>query len=185
MVPMGATNAKDRDMFSDFETWEDHTLWPAIKQHFGEPVESSEDPSSAPVSLQVSFTTTRASDLRQDVKESLVLDARSLTSNQVGASGKRHLDIQLPSGTNYSAGDYLAVLPHNPKETVGRVMRRFHLAWDAHVSITSSHPTTLPTDVSLSVSEVLGSYVELNQVATKRVSSKQMDNLAMKTVFVY
>ncbi|KAK8015480.1 Bifunctional P-450:NADPH-P450 reductase [Apiospora marii] len=180
MVPMGSTNAKDRDMFSDFETWEDHTLWPAIKQQFGGPLESSEDPSSssaAPTSsLQVTFTTPRASDLRQDVQESLVLDARSLTRKTpetvgVGAgSGKRQLEIQLPSGTRYAAGDYLAVLPHNPKETVGRVMRRFRLAWDAHVSIAASaaHPTTLPTGVSLPVSEVLGSYVELNQVATKR-----------------
>ncbi|KAK8079221.1 Bifunctional P-450:NADPH-P450 reductase [Apiospora phragmitis] len=166
MVPMGTTNAKDRDMFSDFETWEDHTLWPAIKQHFGE----SESPeASAPAVLQVSFTTPRASALRQDVKESLVIDARSLTKNDGGgAGGKRHLEIQLPSGCTYSAGDYLAVLPHNPKETVGRVMRRFQLAWDAHISIESSHPTTLPTNVSLPVAEVLGSYVELNQVATKR-----------------
>ncbi|KAK8033991.1 Bifunctional P-450:NADPH-P450 reductase [Apiospora rasikravindrae] len=165
MVPMGTTNAKDRDMFSDFETWEDHTLWPAIKQRFGESA-SSEDTSPT---VQVSFTTPRASNLRQDVKESLIVDARSLTKkDDVAAGGKRHLEIQLPSGCTYSAGDYLAVLPHNPKETVGRVMRRFHLSWDAHISIESSHPTTLPTNVSLPVSEVLGSYVELNQVATKR-----------------
>ncbi|KAK8065181.1 Bifunctional P-450:NADPH-P450 reductase [Apiospora hydei] len=166
MVPMGTTNAKDRDMFSDFETWEDHTLWPAIKQHFGEWAASSEDTSPT---VQATITTPRPSDLRQDVQESLVLDARRLSKkDDAGAGGKRHLEIQLPSGCIYAAGDYLAVLPHNPKETVGRVMRRFRLAWDAHISIASSHPTTLPTNVSLPVSEVLGSYVELNQVATKR-----------------
>lgn len=179
MVPMGSTNAKDRDMFSDFETWEDHTLWPAIKQHFGGPLESSDEDASsgaAPASsLQVTFTTPRASDLRQDVQESLVLDARRLTRSQAGAGGKRHLEIRLPSGASYAAGDYLAVLPHNPKATVGRVMRRFRLAWDAHVCIaaTPAHPTTLPTGVGLPVAEVLGSYVELNQVATKRVSANQ------------
>ncbi|KAK7967911.1 bifunctional p-450: NADPH-p450 reductase [Apiospora aurea] len=159
-------NAKDRDMFSDFETWEDHTLWPAIKQHFGESAAGSEDTSPT---VQATITTPRPSDLRQDVQESLVLDARRLSKkDDAGAGGKRHLEIQLPSGCTYAAGDYLAVLPHNPKETVGRVMRRFRLAWDAHISIASPHPTTLPTNVSLPVSEVLGSYVELNQVATKR-----------------
>ncbi|KAK8119359.1 Bifunctional P-450:NADPH-P450 reductase [Apiospora kogelbergensis] len=163
MVPMGASNAKDRDMFSDFETWEDQTLWPAIKKQFG----GSESAEAAPA-VQVAFSTPRRSDLRQDVQESLIVDARSLTKCTDGLGGKRHLTIQLPSGSTYSAGDYLAVLPHNSKEVVGRVMRRFHLAWDAHVTIQSSYPTTLPTNVSLPVSEVLDSYVELNQVATKR-----------------
>lgn len=161
---MGASNAKDRDMFSDFETWEDQTLWPAIKKQFG----GSESAEAAPA-VQVAFSTPRRSDLRQDVQESLIVDARSLTKCTDGLGGKRHLTIQLPSGSTYSAGDYLAVLPHNSKEVVGRVMRRFHLAWDAHVTIQSSYPTTLPTNVSLPVSEVLDSYVELNQVATKRV----------------
>ncbi|KAK8059172.1 Bifunctional P-450:NADPH-P450 reductase [Apiospora saccharicola] len=180
IVPLGTTDAKDRDMFSDFEAWEDHTLWPAIKQHFGQEESSaaeggSEEASPFSPAVHVSFTTPRTSDLRQDVKESLIVDARSLTQTNtqgIGGGGKRHLEIQLPSGCTYAAGDYLAVLPHNPKETVGRVMRRFHLAWDAHMLIESSspshHPTTLPTGVSLPVSEVLDSYVELNQVATKR-----------------
>lgn len=161
---MGATNAKDRDMFSDFETWEDQTLWPAIKQHFG----GDEGASTSSPALQLSFSTPRASDLRQDVQESMIVDARKLTKSE-GIGEKRHLKIKLPSGWTYSAGDYLAVLPHNPKDTVSRVMRRFHLAWDAHVTIQSSHSTTLPTNVSLSVSELLSSYVELSQIATKRV----------------
>ncbi|PVH97815.1 bifunctional P-450:NADPH-P450 reductase [Periconia macrospinosa] len=163
IVPLGTTDAKDRDMFSDFETWEDQKLWPAIKQQFG----SSESAEASLPALELSFSSPRSSNLRQDVKESLIVDARRLTTT-AGVGEKRHLELQLPSGWNYAAGDYLAVLPHNPKETVGRVMRRFHLAWDAHVTIQSPHPTTLPTNVSLPVSEVLSSYVELNQVATKR-----------------
>ncbi|CAI6338586.1 unnamed protein product [Periconia digitata] len=163
MAPLGTTNAKDRDMFSDFETWEDQTLWPAIKQNFG----STDVAESTLPALQLTFSAPRASNLRQDVKESLVVDGHRLTKGD-GVGEKRHLEFQLPSGWTYSAGDYLAVLPHNPKETVARVMRLFHLAWDAHVSIQSSNPTTLPTNISLPVSEILSSYVELSQVATKR-----------------
>jgi cytochrome P450 / NADPH-cytochrome P450 reductase len=163
LVSMGSTNAKDRDMFSDFEAWEDEILWPAIKEQFG-----SSDDEGTSAGLKISFSSPRASSLRQEVKEALVVDARSLTSGGAGGE-KRHLEIQLPSDWFYSAGDYLAVLPHNSREIVGRVMRRFNLAWDAYVSIQASGPTTLPTNVSIPVSDVLNSYVELGQTATRRV----------------
>lgn len=152
-------------MFSDFETWEDETLWPAIQKKLNVNM-SHDDPTER---LKVSFSTPRTSVLRQDVKEGLVAGARSLTKGDVGEE-KRHLEIQLPTGWTYAAGDYLAILPHNPKATVARVMRRLHLAWDAHVSIEAAGSTTLPTDSSLPVSDLLSSYVELGQVATRRVS---------------
>ncbi|KAI1866757.1 uncharacterized protein JN550_007304 [Neoarthrinium moseri] len=163
IAPIGTTDAKDRDMFSDFEVWEDETLWPAIANEFG----GNENGQSSPASLQVSFSAPRVSHLRQDVKEALVVNAKCLTKANVGGE-KRHIEIQLPGGWSYIAGDYLAVLPHNPKQTVARAMRRFHLAWDSHVSIQASTVTTLPTGGSLPVSEVLSSYVELSQAATKR-----------------
>lgn len=167
LVSRGETDAKVRDMFSDFETWEDETLWPAVEKSLNIKV-CHDDPMDR---LKVSFSTPRTSILRQDVREGLVASARSLTTGNVGEE-KRHLEIQLPTGWTYAAGDYLAVLPHNPKATVARVMRRLHLAWDAHVSIEAAGSTTLPTNASLPVSDLLSSYVELGQVATKKVSGK-------------
>ncbi|KAL6360866.1 hypothetical protein LRP88_06574 [Fusarium phalaenopsidis] len=162
IVSMGSTNAKDRDMFSDFEAWEDEILWPAIKKRFG-----NAGGENTSVGLKASFSTPRVSSLRQEVKEALVVNTRSLTSGNTGGE-KRHLETQLPTDWIYSTGDYLAVLPHNSQEIMARAMRRFNLAWDAHVSIQASGPTTLPTNVSIPVSEVLNSYVELGQTATKR-----------------
>lgn len=165
IVPMGTTNAKDRDMFSDFEYWEDEVLWPAIEKQFGGLTENNETFVS---SLSVSFSTPRAEILRQDTNGGCVLAARTLVSSE-SVSAKKHIEIQLPSNATYTTGDYLAVLPHNPKEAVSRAMRRFNLAWDSHVIITTSGPTTLPTDTSIPVSNLLTSYVELGQPATKRV----------------
>lgn len=165
LVPRGETDAKVRDMFSDFETWEDEILWPAIEKKLNIKV-NQENPTDR---LRVSFSTPRTSVLRQDVREGLVAGARSLTTGDVSEE-KRHLEIQLPTGWTYAAGDYLAILPHNPKTTVARVMRRLHLAWDAHVSIEAAGTTTLPTNASLPVSDLLSSYVELGQAATRRVS---------------
>ncbi|KAG4255585.1 cytochrome P450 [Fusarium proliferatum] len=164
IAPIGTTDAKDRDMFTDFEAWEDEVLWPALAEQFGGRTDEGGDGEAG---LSVLFSSPRAFTLRQDVKEAVVVEARSLEPRDSSA-GKRHIGVQLPTDMLYSAGDYLAVLPHNPKETVARVMRRFHLAWDCHVSIATSSPTTLPTDVSIPVTEVLNSYVELGQPTTKR-----------------
>ncbi|KAL7933075.1 cytochrome P450 [Trichoderma chlorosporum] len=164
IVPMGTTNAKDRDMFSDFECWEDEVLWPAIRKRFGGYKESNEAHDS---SLSVSFSTPRALILRQDTMEGCVVAARTLVSS-TSVSTKKHIEIRLPGNLTYSTGDYLAVLPHNPKETVSRAIRRFNLAWDSHIVITASKPTTLPTDTSITIPSLLTSYVELGQPATKR-----------------
>ncbi|KAL6809711.1 cytochrome P450 [Trichoderma sp. SZMC 28015] len=164
IVSMGTTNAKDRDMFSDFECWEDELLWPAIEKQFGGCTENDKSPISG---LSVSFSTPRAVTLRQDTREGFVVAARTLVTSK-SLSKKRHLEVRLPSDITYATGDYLAVLPHNPKETVLRAIRRFNLAWDSHVVITASEPTTLPTDTSIPISSLLTSYVELGQPATKR-----------------
>lgn len=59
-------------------------------------------------------------------------------------------------------------LPLNPQETVHRVMKRFGLAWDSMLTISSKTGTTLPTDAPISAHNVFSAYVELSQPATKR-----------------
>lgn len=163
IVPMTGTDAADRDMFSDFETWEDESLWPALKNQYN--TTDSEEGSGAS-SLTVEITSPRKSTLRQDVEEAVVTDTKVLTNE--AKSLKKHIEIKLPTGMSYNAGDYLAILPFNPSATVARVFRRFQLSWDATFKIGSAGPTSLPTDVPVSATDVLGAYVELSQPATKR-----------------
>lgn len=168
IVPLACADAAHSDMFSDFETWEDETLWPALKKKYG----ADDSTQASGVSgLTVEVSNPRKSTLRQDVEEAVVLSTRTLCPT---GSIKKHIEIQLPTGMNYKAGDYLAVLPFNPKKTVSRVFRRFQLSWDASLKIHSEGPTTLPTDTAVSAADVLGAYVELSQPATKRVSSKTL-----------
>ena len=161
VAELGLVDASSGDVFTDFETWEDNTLWPSLSAKFDVSAEDKKEGAG----VHVAITTPRVRTLRQDVKEAVVVDARSLS-----ASGdKRHLEVKLPEGMAYSAGDYLAVLPINPRETVHRVMRRFGLGRDAHLEITTEGgATTLPTNSSVPANEVLSSYVELSQPATKR-----------------
>ncbi|KAK3687194.1 putative bifunctional P-450:NADPH-P450 reductase [Podospora appendiculata] len=164
---IGVTDAAQGEMFTDFEQWEDESFWPAMETKYG--TESSNDDSAALLSpsLTVQFSTPRSSTLREDVKESVVVATKMLTAPG-SAAVKKHIEIQLPSDLTYRAGDYLAVLPINPTEVVNRAIRRFQLAWDSHVTIKADRRTTLPINVAVPVSDVLGAYVELAQPATKR-----------------
>lgn len=51
---------------------------------------------------------------------------------------------------------------------VARVLRRFALPWDAMMKLKKGAHSSIPTDMEISVSGVLTSYVELNSGATKK-----------------
>lgn len=169
LVPLSVTDAADRDMFSDFEAWEDELLWPVLKEKYG----TSEDTDASTGAISVEVSVPRKHVLRQDVEEAMVLSQKTLTTPS--APAKKHVEIQLPTGMRYKPGDYLAVLPLNPRDNVSRVLRRFELPWDASLRITADIPTTLPTDKDISAVDALSAYVELSQPATKRVSALTPD----------
>lgn len=160
---LGLADASSGDVFTDFETWEDTILWPSLADRFN--ISQGDKEAGAKGGVNVAISTPRPTTLRQDVKEAVVVDAKSLSPS----GDKKHIEIKLPEGMTYSAGDYLAILPINPRESVHRAMRRFRLARDVHLEITTDGGmTALPTNSSVPANEVLGSYVELSQPATKR-----------------
>lgn len=168
IVDMGLSDAANGDMFVDFETWEDNALWPALTEKYADRLaESSSNEDLLSVSsLKVSVTTPRVSTLRENVQEAEVISNRVLTAP--GEPVKCHIEMRLPSTMSYRSGDYLAVLPINPRETVSRVMRRFELPWDAHITIEGDSLLPLPKNESYPASTIFGAYVELGQPATKR-----------------
>ncbi|KAF6828803.1 bifunctional P-450/NADPH-P450 reductase [Colletotrichum musicola] len=176
LVPIGLTDAAERDMFSDFEVWEDEVLFPALESKYNVSVAQNvangvNGTNGAAVSgLTVQISNPRTSTLRQDVQEAVIADEKILApgADSTAAPTKKHMDVQLPPGTTYRAGDYLAVLPLNPRASIERVFRRFQLAWDACLTITGDRRTPLPVDRTVSAFDVLSAYVEVAQPATKR-----------------
>jgi cytochrome P450/NADPH-cytochrome P450 reductase len=73
----------------------------------------------------------------------------------------RHVEIALPAGATYGAGDHLGVLPRNRPELIGRVLRRFKLDAGTYV-------TNLPVAKPVPLVGILSSCVELQDVATRR-----------------
>jgi cytochrome P450/NADPH-cytochrome P450 reductase len=92
--------------------------------------------------------------------------------HEKGHNIKRHIEISLPEGVTYQTGDYLAILPTNPDQTVHRALRRFNLHPDDVLTM-QGRGMTLPLDTPVSAYELLNGFVELGQPATKR----QIENL--------
>ncbi|SJK98069.1 related to bifunctional P-450:NADPH-P450 reductase [Armillaria ostoyae] len=109
----------------------------------------------------------RAESLRQpDTALGRLLENKILTPT--GHPVKRHLEFELPPRMNYGAGDYLAILPHNPTRDINRVLSHFGIVKNQHVIISSTSPTSLPVGKPVALFEILSGYVELSQPATNK-----------------
>lgn len=160
-APAGYADAAKGNLYGDFEDWLDTSLWPNVSGSANEP-----EGRFSEMDVEVS-TDARASSLRYDVSLAKVTENRVLTG--AGEPIKCHMEVELPSDMTYECGDYLAVLPLNSEKSVKRVMAHFGLPWDAVVTVKATGPSIIPKNVPLSAFDVLRSYVELSQPATKKV----------------
>ncbi len=92
----------------------------------------------------------------------------------------RHIEVSLPEGVSYRAGDHLGVIAHNSEGLVRRVAARFGFDSDTsyiRLHLNGNRKTFLPVDQTISVYKLLADYVELQDVATR----KQIKTLAEYT----
>ncbi|KAF8588667.1 fatty acid hydroxylase [Ramaria rubella] len=153
------------EFFDTFDSWVP-SLWEALGKAYGSKVDTHKE---ADETLSVEITgASRVAVLKRDEASGLgsVIENRRLTLP--GVPAKHHIEIALPENVTYQAGDYLSILPSNPVGSVKRVVNRFGLLPDQQIIIKSTNATTFPTNVPISVSEVLAGYVELSQTATRK-----------------
>jgi cytochrome P450/NADPH-cytochrome P450 reductase len=81
----------------------------------------------------------------------------------------RHIELALPDGVTYRAGDHLGVIPHNGETLVSRVVARFGFAPGTHIRLrrNTNRKSFLPTERAIAVTQLLSDYVELQDVATR------------------
>lgn len=98
----------------------------------------------------------------------VVVDNRELQFVELSARSTRHIELALPEGVSYRAGDHLGVIPQNAPALVARVAAAFGLNPEIRIKLHKRHNATaaLPTDRILGVGTLLTHYVELQEVAT-------------------
>lgn len=165
LVERGIADAANNAIFDDFEKWEDEQFWPSVTKTLGGEENTSSD-SVPPLEMEISSPQDINHPSSNDLQQTLVLKTGTIARSDDGEL-KKHLELQLPEGSHYRAGDYLAILPMNPLQTVKRVTRRFSLLPSATLYI-KSEDTFLPHGTPLRLRDVLASCVELSQPATRR-----------------
>ncbi|KAJ5183808.1 Oxidoreductase FAD/NAD(P)-binding [Penicillium capsulatum] len=166
IVDRGFADAAVSDIFSDFDSWSENALG-RISETFGG--ENNAQAKGPAINVQVK-TEMRTEILGHRMQQGVVLETKQLTAPEMPV--KQHIAFQLPEDMTYQAGDYLAILPTNPDVVVHRVLRRFDLPSDAIFQIEAKSGAasmlSVPLDMPIPAFDVLSSYVELSQPASKR-----------------
>ncbi|RKL07437.1 Bifunctional cytochrome P450/NADPH--P450 reductase [Fusarium oxysporum] len=163
IATMGSADAATSDMFSDLETWAVDDLWPGLAKLMGTQLDP--DHTIPGLNLEVTFQLPPRVTMRRGFSQAVVTECKVLSSP--GVQLKKHLDLRLPAGFEFEAGDHIRVLPMNSPQDVRRVLARFSTGWDTLLTISSTRPLGFPTDTPITASDILGAYVELGQTASR------------------
>ena len=108
-----------------------------------------------------------------------VLANRELQNSDHSGRSTRHIEVLLPDGVSYRAGDHLSIVPQNGALLVERAVRRFGFAPGTHVVLTAAEGrrAVLPVGEAISVHRLLSDFVELQLPATR----KQIQAMAQHT----
>lgn len=155
---IGVCDVSRENPIGVFETWMDNSFWPSLQGTL--PSGQGDPQAKATVNAYIS-TGEQATTLRHDVQLTTVKRTTVVTAAE--EPPKHQIEIELPEGTTYECGDYLAILPQNPEDNVRRMMAHFQLPLDSTITLRSPSFAPLPLDVPLSVYDLLRNYVELAQ----------------------
>jgi cytochrome P450/NADPH-cytochrome P450 reductase len=162
------------DFDGQFRAWY-AGLWSALATALGAPVEAAEGVAVGHrYEVQVVAEAAAASPFGADysARPLPVLANRELHTKDgphPSERSTRHIEVELPEGIQYQPGDYLGVLPRNDPALVRRVAARFHLAPETRLRVAnnSTSKTFLPLDRPVDVATLLGSYVDVQEVAAR------------------
>jgi cytochrome P450/NADPH-cytochrome P450 reductase len=180
----GATRVHDRgegdaaaDFDGEYRDWH-AALWPAIASALSLPEPVAEVSDRAGFRLEVSMVNKREANpvvRSYAAAQAMVVTNRELQRREgprPADRSTRHVEIALPAGTTYGAGDHLGVLPRNRPELIGRVLRHFKLDPGTYVTVSprdgAGAHTHLPVGEAVPLVGILSSCVELQDVATRR-----------------
>lgn len=161
ILPMGSVDVRE-DIMGPWEEWQDK-IWAALRQQSGQSgdVKTSQ--------LQVEITPPKFATVLggTEIGYGHVKVNKELCGTKVGLA-KNHMEIELPAGSSYRAGDYLVVLPLNGPSNVKRVLKRFDLSPDDNVSVSGTSKAYMLNDAPLSVSDLVSTRVELGTPISQR-----------------
>ncbi|MGA2410104.1 MAG: cytochrome P450, partial [Candidatus Binataceae bacterium] len=171
--PRGEGDARD-DFDGQFQAWY-QPLWKAIETALKLDLKAASGGLRAPL---YTVEVVAADNGVNPIAEALGATAMRVLANRElqtrdgpfpSERSTRHVELALPEGVSYRAGDHLGVVPRNSEDLVRRVARRFGFEGDAYIRLhkTASRKTALPVEQPVSVFALIRDYLELQDAATR------------------
>jgi cytochrome P450 / NADPH-cytochrome P450 reductase len=168
----GEGDARD-DFDAQFQAWQE-PLWGAVATALG--VELAPAEAVEPAHLTVETVAGPDAGAREDgvgarpMRVAINRELHTKSGRFPSERSTRHIELELPAGVAYRAGDHLGVVPRNPDALVARVAARFGLDPASHVLLrrAGGRPGFLPVGAPIALARLLGEYVELQEVASRR-----------------
>jgi len=163
LYPLGEGDAKE-DFDAQFQKWY-KPLWSAIAKELAIRLEAEETKALCTVEIVPGEHVSPFVDSFGAAPMAIRVNRELHTS--ASDRSTRHLELELPEGVTYRAGDHLAVIAHNGDALVQRAAARFGFIHDTLLKLRTHRKTFLPSDQITSLYRLLGDYVELQEVATR------------------
>ena len=181
IAPRGEGDARE-DLDGQFQAWFE-ALWPQIGEALSLDVDFEKQPEAEPL-YEIEVVPASAANpaaAQTGARPMKIVANRELQNRGEGGSDRstRHIEVELPAGMTYRPGDHLCLLPVNGEGAVLRVELQCGFQPDAHVRLraTAGRQSPFPTGGPLPVRRILGEFVELQAVATRR----QIETMAAAT----
>ena len=172
LYPRGEGDARD-DFDGQFQGWQE-PLWSAVASALGVELAPAETVEAARLSVEMvagpdagaQVDGTGARPMRVAVNRELHVKTGRFPSER----STRHIELELPAGVTYRAGDHLGVAPRNSDALVARVAAKFGLDPKSRVILRRAGGRLgfLPVDAPIALARLLGEYVELQDPASRR-----------------
>lgn len=173
ITPRGEGDARE-DIDSQFDTWVEG-LFPAVGETMGLDIDFTEQVDAQPLyKVEVTESVTANPIALQTGSVPMTVVANRELQNHEGENSSdrstRHIEVELPEGMTYKAGDHLCVVPVNRPETVKRALDIFGLADDVYirVDVTGGRRSPFPNGSTFSVKRLAEVCGELQAVASRK-----------------
>lgn len=141
IAPMGLVDVSE-DILGPWEDWK-AGLVPVLRKLSGATAEVTAEE----IRVEVVHPEAPAKLAGPEITSGIVLANTEVVKAGAGPK-KMHMEVLLPPGQRYLSGDYLVVLPVNPREQIRRVMNRFGLHPDDLLAVTGTSKEYLTGFVS-------------------------------------
>lgn len=176
-LPLGSCDA-DGDLEAAADAWQ-HSLWQTVATHFQTAPATSAAGTDSELRYAVEVVNFAGAQtrsvlpnkypLQDEARLGVIVRNDELQSTHSDRS-TRHIEIELPEGVTYGAGDHLGVFPENPHDLVAAVAARCGVRSSDVVVLSELAPLAatdsrdaahLPTGVPITVHDLLTYHIDL------------------------